>query len=601
MDALEPAHLDKICDACGYLRRGLPDGSLCPECGSAPPEIVDVGVGQRIDVRGALERLVITRGRLVWLRTLAVGLALLLYASYCAIRVTLVMGVGSMALPAVNMPGPKISIMAMLQRSLDGRPGEWGVAGTMAALATVVAVWLITIRPMRIDDEDGPFSLATLTRWLTVLIVGAVMGMLLSGSIPIDNPRWGTVKWYWLAILAGELPINTLLYFHLYRTAVELGDRRAIRCFRTALWLVPGLIAGAVVIATFLVFAKSPVGSEKDFPPLSRLLMGAYGAAALTAGVITTAGIGSLLATVCGEAFGVWALAARRAIRSLPGSIRTVAGHVQREPARWIVVAGLALWLWQLPITIEEYLTFIPDRFSVNGSFPILNYAGPRLQVFSVANGLAVTGGSSLSRLSACAATLLAFWMVTTPGMFPRARMAEYGRLAARWTPIVVLGASMGLAMNFRLQDLDHRSQPSLIVAVIITFIEAPITTLMYFHLSRIAGQWVSKSLARRLRILALAAGGISLVPLIAFTFSETIRTNRYSTSVAWLCTGYGALSAIIACLSILSLIQLAWGIATADRSAAHCPEPDEVTTPTSQPSPPPPPSHPATAHSISS
>src|SRR4051794_15992876 len=81
------------CDACGYLRRGLAPGALCPECGDAPPQTVEIGLGDTVDVRGLIEKLVVTRGRLAWLRTTALGLALLLYASYASLRVALVMNV----------------------------------------------------------------------------------------------------------------------------------------------------------------------------------------------------------------------------------------------------------------------------------------------------------------------------------------------------------------------------------------------------------------------------------------------------------------------------------------------------------------------------
>src|SRR5947209_7673077 len=115
MDVSSEVEAGICCDVCGYSRRGLDAEALCPECGERPPLLV-----------GASDFVARTREELAWLRTVALGLWILLGASFGALQVALVIPAGELSQGAVNFPGPKIHAAAMVQRSIGGQPGPWG-------------------------------------------------------------------------------------------------------------------------------------------------------------------------------------------------------------------------------------------------------------------------------------------------------------------------------------------------------------------------------------------------------------------------------------------------------------------------------------------
>src|SRR5439155_2957811 len=157
--------------------------------------------------------------------------------SAAALRVTLVMPVGALSVAAVNVTAPKIPAAALVQRSIAGRPGEWGVAGTMAVLASVLALWLITERASFAGHDEHALSLRRAARWAGVLTCGAVVGALLSWNDGYVYPRDGIGRMLLLgAVLLCELPSGALRYVYLKRLAAQLGDRRAAAMLSQCAW-----------------------------------------------------------------------------------------------------------------------------------------------------------------------------------------------------------------------------------------------------------------------------------------------------------------------------------------------------------------------------
>jgi hypothetical protein len=179
---------DPSCDLCGYPRTGLPPDALCPECGEPPPRLAEMA--RAYAAAAAADTMSpVSAAKLAHVRLVAAGLFLLITSSVTALGVTLVMKVGPITLPAVNVPAPKVHAAAFIQRSIGGPPGPWGIAGTTAALMGLVGIWLLTTPRSLRADEEGAFSPRRLARWSAVLSAGAVLGVLLSGVDPYIAPE----------------------------------------------------------------------------------------------------------------------------------------------------------------------------------------------------------------------------------------------------------------------------------------------------------------------------------------------------------------------------------------------------------------------------
>src|SRR5580704_17326299 len=185
-----------FCDLCGYSRRGIPREARCPECGELPT---------LIPVESLLEQYR-SAGELYWLRSVAVGLGLLLAASGVCLAVALVMPVYGFSLAAVSFVGPKIGAVALIERSLGSAPGPWGVAGVMGLLAQLAGVWFLTERRSVRGNEESFWTLRRIARWTAVICVGAAVGRLLGfDSNGIGDDGAVRSKLYF-CLIVGELP-----------------------------------------------------------------------------------------------------------------------------------------------------------------------------------------------------------------------------------------------------------------------------------------------------------------------------------------------------------------------------------------------------------
>ena len=132
MSTPAPADSPHTCPECGYNLRGLPPGRACPECGQQ---------FAYVPTRSEAGR--------AWSRAVAVGLAMLLYVSLDAVASVLIQPFTDTlagSLPSLNVPGPKLWAVPLLQRPIGRSPALPGVTGTRVAILSLLAVWLITAR-----------------------------------------------------------------------------------------------------------------------------------------------------------------------------------------------------------------------------------------------------------------------------------------------------------------------------------------------------------------------------------------------------------------------------------------------------------------------
>src|SRR5262245_24885693 len=363
-----PDHHEICCDACGYPRMGLPAEARCPECGAAPPKLVEA--------RGKSRAM--TLGRQAWLRCISAGLVLLIVTYALALQVILMMSIWGLSSTAVNVPAPKIAAAALLQRSLGGKPGMLGVAGTLAVLGSLLSVWLISSpRHLGATAPSGE-TLRLWLRWTAVLTTGGALGLMLA--------RTGIYTYYGTspaglclgACVAGcELPSATLLYLYLRHIAREIGDARARRGFTISIWLVPLSIAGTLGLVVI-----DAMNMEWGAVRISFYV--ASGAVCVTAGLIATAGIARLTITVIRAAFTDWLAFATRAVARFPLVVGRLASAAGRDSSRWSIVAGIIIWLATIPGLVNESL-WQGTRFAAGGDHPYINLPGPKFTLGAVA------------------------------------------------------------------------------------------------------------------------------------------------------------------------------------------------------------------------
>ncbi len=467
MDASEILQAEACCDVCGYPRRGLLPESLCPECGESPPVMVATGLDAQ-DVSQLTQS--ITQSQLCWLTSIAVGLLFFLIYSFAALRVTLIMPVGSFELGAMNFPGPKLNATTPIQRAIGGQPGEWGVAGSMAMLFQVAAIWLLTERRALRGDWERSFSIRFAARWVSILAAGGLLGAALSGAGDYIPPKGdGSGGLLMCAILLCELPANLLLYLHLRNLANQFGSKRAASLLRVCVWMVPLVTIGGAALIASDIFRDAAPGAWWH------LVTGGYGAVAVATGAAATAAVLYLLATSLSAALGGWLSNAPQRLRRLPILLRQVVELINSNGPRWFIIVGLLLWISLLSSSASNAL-WQHGRTGFLGNVPMLNFIGPK--VF-VPIDLVVEYGDSTTIPTALLG-LAAVWLMT---VMPPDDSNKWLRRSTRCLATVAVAAPLGVQMGLWSTAADN----SFLLAFAVSCCEIPATILLYLYLAEVA------------------------------------------------------------------------------------------------------------------
>jgi hypothetical protein len=537
------------CDVCDYPRRGIGADARCPECGAQPPELSGAG-GEGVR----------TKEELIWLRTTALGLWLLIGASLAALQVALIIPAGELSIGTVNFPGPKIHAAAMVQRSIGGQPGPWGVSGIFWSMGTVLGVWFITERRAVSGDFENALNLRSCTRWIAVSTAGGVLGLLLSWTDAYVPPRGAVSINLFAEVIAGcELPSNLLLYLYLRRLSQRIGDRRSLAVLNACVWGVPAVSAAAVLLlAMGEATHRASIGSW-------RLISIAYGCAALTVGIAATAAVARLavITTVACVNFKV-----RNALVSLPQMLGRACTLLDLHRWRYCFVAGLLLLLLGAASNLQIALS-APARKGLAGEVPMLNFPGPK--VLSAGNMMAVMSAraSQLSfagLLTPAIFNLLGIWLVTgareSAGEKEPLRSAVWRR-TVRWAATVAVAGPMGFAMSRTWPYGVSLSRPTAWVSLLC---EAPATCLLYLYLAGMA----SGPVRQRLRLFSIVAPVLIVAPMSAFALSRSMRPWHSSVTVGVVCGVFMAVTIAASLTASFAIGQLGWEVGQGRESAGE-------------------------------
>jgi hypothetical protein len=542
-----PVYREICCDVCGYPRIGLPQGSLCPECGGEPPVLAKPPRPRALPM---------TLGNQTWVRRIALGLLLLIVSWFMALDVILLMPIGRYSAPAVNVPTPKIAAVAMIERSIGGHPGALGVSGMLAVLGSALGIWILTEPRTDTAAADADWVRGAL-RWTTALAVGAVLGLMLAwNSVYSGSPqmRAGTLA----ALLGCELPVNTLLYAHLRKIASALGVTRSANGLAVCAWLIPPI----TMLSACMVFFIRPV-DPKD----ALLLNGAsavLGAISLCCGIAGTVAVLRLTLEAWRIGFSRYLAKSQRTLLRFPLTCRKVMTAISSDSLRWSMVAGILLWLLTIPFTAGESL-WQGGRRASGGDVPYVNFIAPKINVASIAVGR-WDAYQPIHNVVSLAVQTLAVWLMTRqPSRFAPFRRTRVLASATRFLVTLATGAAVGwsLWLPARWDDelyLLHRAQ----ILIAFTLIcEVPATLLFYWYIAGVAERFGLPRMRDRLRVLSIEVGVLTALPLAYFALAQAeFSPGKPAIAVASASILMAAVL-VVGLVAVCTLGEFAWALAS--------------------------------------
>jgi hypothetical protein len=530
----------RICEECGYSRRGILANQPCPECGSLPSAAAPMA-----------------HPHTTWSRAVFVGLVLLLIVTLDGASSVLYQPFAEQfggTAPILNLPGPKLWAAPLLQRPIGNAPEEPGVAGTRTAMLGLIAVWLITT-PSQSARHHRDQRLRFETRWASVVLFGLGFGLMMGahglwiGDLPIFR---------FLLVAAIELPATSLLYFYLSRLArhVPGHDRRAT--FERLNICVPlTIFAGAAILGLHWLLLSEKLPN----PPqgITRAVSMGYGAVAMICGVIASTAVGSLAAAYFRLAFP----RARRWIavmRIASGRVRQARSWLTSERIRHLAVGGGLLLLLITMIAGNDMVFWISTRWGLAGNLPFVDFPGPKVWAGAAAieqfSWRSMLTGNELITLN-----LLAIWLIATPlRPLGGGNDGETLRAWTRWLPIFLIGGLMCAGSSAKIpaafDSLDDRYRSELFATATLAC-ELPASVLLYLLLARIATEVRAPTIARQLKVQLVLMVLVMASSLIAFVLSRDHRSQRFSYTVLTLCALYGGLAMTIAAWATTTIVAL--------------------------------------------
>jgi len=529
------------CHECGYPRRGLPATSVCPECGTSPDRASTV-------VRGLPTLTITQQGQI---RLVAIGLMLLLYASFYSMQLAVVMNYEQLSLHAINLPSPKIAAVTLVQREIGGRPGPWGTMGWTCVLFQLVSVYLITVPTLKNAVNEAWFSLRRVCRWTALICTAALMGFMLShGQSYIPLLSWYTWDLLLYALVIGELPTNLFLYLYLARLADTARQPRLALSIRWLAWI------GVFVRLTCVAVLVYPFPSQEIRNDMQALVLASLACFAIPAGVVGWAAILTLAIRMLRLGFTKPARRMVALARDRAPVVRNLMHLIERHGPRACVALGLVLWLLAIASQFSAAVGAYPGRQGLGGELPLLNYAGPKISAAWIGSSDYAWRFSSEQSVAVGSMLLIVFLLTAKlPGLTDA---DDRLRNIVRWGTLVLIAARAGWLLNL---DADVRGS-TLVRVTHVVLLEAPATFAMLWYLARLARLELLPGLQRRLRQWAVVSVTLMGLPLSLHVLSKHTWNYHNSWQIAIVGVLYGVVTVTAGVMGVRQIATLAWAIA---------------------------------------